>query len=375
MTGKMRLRRTGKGLLLLLLMMLCVGTVTAGAAWKKNSDGTYSYYNGSGVLAKNTWISKTYYVNANGVMVRGWQTIGGKKYYFNKKNGKVVKNSWLKSGGKFYYAGEDGAIYTSGIYTIKNKSYGFNSSGVRLKGVQTFNQKIYYFKSNGIMLKKSWLKYKGNYYYFQKDGSRATSQWVGSYYVGSNGAKVVSQTIEIEGVSYKFDSKGKATKVAENKAPKADVPVESTYYSHKYVDEQTLLASIIYSEAGNQSYTGKLAVGLVIFNRVHSSQFAANTYREVIYAKGQFNPTWDGALARALNNPSLVTADCKKAAAAIMAAEKKYTSGKVIYIKVNGKKIAFTHLFFMTKASYAKLGLKSPYVDIGAHRFFTKWVK
>ena len=42
---------------------------------------------------------------------------------------------------------------------------------------------------------------------------------------------------------------------------------------------------------------------------------------------------------------------------------------------VNGKKIAFTHLFFMTKASYAKLGLKSPYVDIGAHRFFTKWVK
>ena len=41
-------------------------------------------------------------------------------------------------------------------------------------------------------------------------------------------------------------------------------------------------------------------------NRVYDSRFPSKL-REVVYQKSQFSPTFDGALTRALNNPSLVT--------------------------------------------------------------------
>ena len=56
---------------------------------------------------------------------------------------------------------------------------------------------------------------------------------------------------------------------------------------------------------------GSFGVGLVIMNRVYDSRFPSKL-REVIYQKSQFSPTFDGALTRALNNPSLVTASCRE---------------------------------------------------------------
>ncbi|QHQ59692.1 hypothetical protein Ana3638_01850 [Anaerocolumna sedimenticola] len=53
----------------------------------------------------------------------------------------------------------------------------------------------------------------------------------------------------------------------------------------KYTDsELRLLSCLIYSEAGYQSYKGKLAVANVVLNRVKSDIFShANTVKEVIY--------------------------------------------------------------------------------------------
>lgn len=59
----------------------------------------------------------------------------------------------------------------------------------------------------------------------------------------------------------------------------------------------TLLASIIFCEAGNQPYEGQVAVGAVVMNRVRSDAFP-DTVREVIYQKGQFTPAGSGWLDR-----------------------------------------------------------------------------
>lgn len=56
-----------------------------------------------------------------------------------------------------------------------------------------------------------------------------------------------------------------------------------------------LLASIIFCEAGNQSYEGQVAVGAVIMNRIKSERFP-NTMEEVIYQSGQFTPAITGWL-------------------------------------------------------------------------------
>ncbi|WP_026665504.1 cell wall hydrolase [Butyrivibrio sp. FC2001] len=83
-------------------------------------------------------------------------------------------------------------------------------------------------------------------------------------------------------------------------------------------DEARLLAALIYCEAGNQSYEGKVAVGAVVMNRVKSGAYAG-TIPGVIYASGQFTPALNGTVDRvyAGNIPD----SCIQAANAALAGE------------------------------------------------------
>lgn len=64
-------------------------------------------------------------------------------------------------------------------------------------------------------------------------------------------------------------------------------------------DELRLMSAIIFCEAGAESYNGKVAVGIVVMNRVQSKLFPG-TVSQVVYQKGQFSPVRSGALSRAL---------------------------------------------------------------------------
>lgn len=76
--------------------------------------------------------------------------------------------------------------------------------------------------------------------------------------------------------------------------------------------DRKLMANIIYCEAGGEPYTGQVAVGAVVINRVLSSVYP-NTVVGVIYQKKQFSPVASGRLALALANDS-ATASCYQAA-------------------------------------------------------------
>ena len=96
-----------------------------------------------------------------------------------------------------------------------------------------------------------------------------------------------------------------------------------------------LMSAIIYSEAGNQSYAGKKAVGIVIMNRVKSRQFP-NSVKGVVYQRGQFSPVRNGSLARSfrLYDSGKMSKSVKKAAASALNGSKtvKY-HGKTINMK------------------------------------------
>ncbi|MDF2541253.1 MAG: hypothetical protein K0S47_971 [Herbinix sp.] len=62
-----------------------------------------------------------------------------------------------------------------------------------------------------------------------------------------------------------------------------------------------LLACLVHSEAGTQSYEGKLAVANVVLNRVKSSKYP-DTIKDVIYQRGQFSVAASGSLEKQLNN-------------------------------------------------------------------------
>ncbi|MDR0220456.1 MAG: cell wall hydrolase [Lachnospiraceae bacterium] len=81
-------------------------------------------------------------------------------------------------------------------------------------------------------------------------------------------------------------------------------------------DELRLLAALIYCEAGNQSYEGKLGVGAVVMNRVRSSAYP-NTIHGVIYASGQFTPAISGKVARVYEGNNIPQSCLNAAQAAI----------------------------------------------------------
>ncbi len=83
--------------------------------------------------------------------------------------------------------------------------------------------------------------------------------------------------------------------------------------------DRTLLANLIYCEAGGESYQGQVAVGAVVMNRLMSGAFP-NTVSGVIYQKNQFSPAMSGRLAVALANNE-ATDSCYQAADAAMSGQ------------------------------------------------------
>lgn len=148
----------------------------------------------------------------------------------------------------------------------------------------------------------------------------------------------------------------KTTKKADKKTKKAGE--EKPAYTKK---ELRYMAAIIYCEAGNQSYAGKLAVGIVVKNRMESKKFP-NTIKGVLYQKYQFTPARNGALSKALKTydkngfkTKSYYRDCLKAA-------KEALSG-VKTVKVNGKeKNMKGYHYFSRYVSGCKL-------KIGSHMF------
>lgn len=113
------------------------------------------------------------------------------------------------------------------------------------------------------------------------------------------------------------------------------------------------LAATIQAEAGGESYTGKLAVGSVIMNRVMSSSFP-NTIQGVITQNMQFASYRSGKveliMARGPNST------CIQAANEVL----------------NGARVG-DYLFFMTKYYADYYGIME-YTMIGNHAFFYRWV-
>lgn len=129
----------------------------------------------------------------------------------------------------------------------------------------------------------------------------------------------------------------------------------------KYTKAQLrLLSALIYCEAQGESYNGKLAVGIVVMNRVRSNKYP-NTLKDVIYQKYQFSPVRSGSLKKALSeyDKGKFTSEAEKAS---IKAAKSALSGTTS-LTVNGKKTNFSkYLFFSGR-------LKGYTYRLGNHQF------
>lgn len=98
--------------------------------WNKNENSTWSYYK-NGESIKMQWLhdGPWYYLNNEGIMVTGWNKIGGYWYYFNTSG--AMQTGWLKDDGKWYYLRGSGVMATGWIEDAGDWYY-LNQSGVML---------------------------------------------------------------------------------------------------------------------------------------------------------------------------------------------------------------------------------------------------
>ena len=136
---------------------------------------------------------------------------------------------------------------------------------------------------------------------------------------------------------------------------------KSSSNKNKYTKaELRLMSSIIYCESGIEPYQGKLAVGIVIMNRIKSKSFPS-TLKGVIYQKHQFTPAGNGILKRRLVQYDSGKINTKQWKDCIKAAKKTLQGQSTIKYKGKSKSMKGYYYF----SAY----LKNSRMRIGGHRF------
>ncbi|NLL73274.1 MAG: cell wall hydrolase, partial [Clostridiales bacterium] len=113
--------------------------------------------------------------------------------------------------------------------------------------------------------------------------------------------KAISKKEEEELLKLQKEEEEKLRKKQAEEKAKKETEIKQRDETDYTEEELKLLACLVHSEAGDQSYEGKLAVANVVLNRMKSKKFP-NTMKDVIYQPGQFSVAKNGSLKKQLSN-------------------------------------------------------------------------
>ncbi len=159
------------------------------------------------------------------------------------------------------------------------------------------------------------VKYKDNTYYVSADYVTVALD-LGT---GITIAEIEEQQRKEAEAKAKAKAEAEAAKKAAQQSSNKSSSNKTTAAKLAELDDVTLLAAIIYCEAGGSSYECQLAVASVIMNRVHGSTYP-DTIVGVLTQKGQFPPATNGKLLNRLNRGK-VSQQCYDVARAALAGE------------------------------------------------------
>ena len=165
-----------------------------------------------------------YYVNAEGKILKGEQTIDGVQVHFDTKTGQQIKGGFTDKDGKLvikekyylsgtpmrYYDKDSGALVKNQYFNHNGKWYYADAEGNILKGSQTIDGVHVYFDYNGVQAKDTVLD---GYYYDKDTGARKElprDQFIkigdDLYYFSSNGR---TGSISVNGKDYYVEQNGR----------------------------------------------------------------------------------------------------------------------------------------------------------------------
>ena len=223
------------------------GWVQNGSAWNYYYQGNIvrnawigSYWLGAdGRMATNSWVDNgRYYVGANGVLDKtvkkqetpkpevkknGWVKEGSTWYYY--ENGTLARNKWISS---TYWVGADGKMITSSWVDGGRYYVGANGAWVRdAKKPEA---------AKPVEKKQGWVK-EGNAWYFYYQGQITRNAWVGSYWLGSDGKMATSSWVDngryYVGVNGLWDKSAKKQEVKSEVKKNGWVKEGNTWYYYE----------------------------------------------------------------------------------------------------------------------------------------------
>lgn len=180
--------------------------------WFTSAAGNKYYFGKTGAAhAGILTIGKNKYCfNEKGKMLKCWQKVNGKAYFFDEKDGHmhtgwtvteagnryyfwkdgVIRPGWQKVSGKLYYFNTKGKMIKNSFLTVSGKKYYLDGNGQIKKGWLTLKNKTYCMHPRTGVLQTGWVTYQSKKYYLSpSDGTLLKNQWIDrNHYVGSDGA-------------------------------------------------------------------------------------------------------------------------------------------------------------------------------------------
>ena len=181
------------------------GWVQNGSAWNYYYQGNIvrnawigSYWLGTdGRMATNSWVDNgRYYVGANGlwdksakkqevkpeVKKNGWLKEGSTWYYY--ENGALARNKWISS---TYWVGADGKMATDSW--VDGGRYYVGANGAWVKDAKKPEV------AKPVEKKQGWVK-EGNTWYYYENGTLARNKWAGNYWLGADGKMATNAWVD-----------------------------------------------------------------------------------------------------------------------------------------------------------------------------------
>lgn len=123
-------------------------------------------------------------MNGAKVNAEGWVKVDNSWRYYS---GTSTQAGWYKANGAWYYLDEYGREKTGWIKSEGKYYYLDPGTGKMLIGWIQDGGNWYYLNSSGEMV-TGWLEYNGNLYYLNASGVMIKDVYIGSYYLGPDGA-------------------------------------------------------------------------------------------------------------------------------------------------------------------------------------------
>ena len=163
------------------------------------------YVQSNGQALEDTWKSN-YYLNSEGfVAADEFITISGLTYYFDP-DGKLLSEGWHTISGSVYYIDSNGSYAINRL--VEDKVLGSNGKLVKGKFTKIGSYTYYSNATDGTIYKDGWYTISSKQYYFNTKGQRQENKWIDDYYVGDSGARVSSDWVTDDNGTYYVGSDG-----------------------------------------------------------------------------------------------------------------------------------------------------------------------